>query len=218
MRAVLCDLDGLLVDTEPLYRRAYQAAGAEQGLAITDAVYAAFVGRSNAECEVLLAARFGGAFDAPRFRASWPRHLAREIEGPGVPLKPGALELIELLERRAALRAVVSSSHRRDVERCLAAHGLVERFQRIVTGDEVERSKPAPDIYLRTAALLEVPPGECLALEDSNAGVAAAAAAGMMGIQVPDLEPSSAASMARVLALCASLYEALPHLERLLTD
>jgi beta-phosphoglucomutase-like phosphatase (HAD superfamily) len=97
----------------------------------------------------------------------------------------------------------------------LGQAALLPRFHAIVGGDEVRAGKPAPDIYVEAARRLEVAPGDCVALEDSDPGVRAALAAGMTVLMVPDLVPPSAALMAAGPLVMASLHEARAHLAAL---
>ena len=193
--AVLCDLDGLLVDSEALYRAAFARAAAEQGAALDDAFYGELVGRSNDEAEALVAARFGPAFERQRFARAWREHWDERL--PTLVAKPGAHELLALFAERAIPCAVASSSERAVVERSLAAAGL-PAFAVIAAGDEVERAKPAPDVFLLAASRLGARPAACLVLEDSPAGLRAARAAGMSAILVPDLAPPPHATTAPV--------------------
>jgi HAD superfamily hydrolase (TIGR01509 family) len=104
-----------------------------------------------------------------------------------IPVKGGAAELFDQLDRRALGRVVATSTRRSRAEPKLAAVGLLPRVHGMVCGDEVVRGKPAPDIYFAAAARLGMPIEHCLVLEDSNAGVRGALAAGARVVMVPDL-------------------------------
>src|SRR5690606_8655070 len=105
----------------------------------------------------------------------------------GVPVKPGARELIEGLRARSIPTAIATSSRRPHASHHLAAAGLLDLFETVVTRDDVLHPKPHPEPYLTAARRLGSDPRQCLALEDSNAGVLAAHAAGMQTVMVPDL-------------------------------
>ena len=110
-----------------------------------------------------------------------------------IPLKSGAEELLQDLKRGGIPMAVATSTPNPRATHMLRNSGMLQAFDVVVAGDQVQRGKPLPDIYLRAAELLGVPPERCLALEDSENGVRSALAAGMTVIQVPDLvEPSDA--------------------------
>ncbi|MCB0080968.1 MAG: HAD family phosphatase, partial [Caldilineaceae bacterium] len=115
--------------------------------------------------------------------------------------------LLDLLDTQQIPKAVATSSARAEARYTLANAGLLERFSIVVTGDQVERGKPAPDIFLLTAAQLGVPPSSCLVLEDSEAGVYAATAAGMCTFMVPDLIPPQPETAKRAFQVVESLAD-----------
>ena len=143
--------------------------------------------------------------DYPQFRVRrrqlWEQHV-REV---GVAKKAGLEELLTQLEEDGTRKAVATSSSRPDAMLCLGA--LARRFNAIVTGDEVERGKPAPDVFLLAAQRLALSPEHCLVLEDSEAGALGALAACMTVILVPDLRQPSDGLSARVSLVCSSLSD-----------
>jgi HAD superfamily hydrolase (TIGR01509 family) len=209
---VVFDMDGLMLDTEVIYKTAWQAASAELGYVIDDALWTRFVGRPNADCERDLLARFGTAYPLDRFRGRWPALWKAEAAASGIQRKAGLLDLLAFLERRRVPIAVATSTEADDAAFCLDAAGLAERFAVIVTGDQVARGKPAPDIYLEAARRLEVDPEQCVALEDSEAGILAAHQAGMLPLLIPDGAPPSPVATSAAFRVLSSLSEA----ERLL--
>jgi HAD superfamily hydrolase (TIGR01509 family) len=211
-RAVVFDLDGLLLDSEAVFRRAWQAAIREFGHEIDDAYYATLIGRGVSVSEGLVATRF--AIDAASFRSAWRSRHRAIIDGEGVPPRPGAIALLDRLAERRVPFAIATSSIRADAEHALG--GRIARFPVVITGDQVRRGKPDPEIYLTAAAALGVAPGACIGLEDSNPGLAAAHAAGMAALMVPDLSPPTAASRATAHGIYPSLVEARVEVERLL--
>jgi beta-phosphoglucomutase-like phosphatase (HAD superfamily) len=196
VRAVVFDMDGLMLDTEPIYKVAWQTASAALGYELDDAFYASFVGRPNVECERDLLERFGSGFPLDRFRTGWPPLWRAEAATRGITKKAGLLELLAFLETQGVAVAVATSTEADDAAFTLGAAGLDGRFRVLVTGDEVARGKPAPDIYLEAARRLNVNPEECVALEDSEAGILAARRAGMVALLVPDGSPSIIAANA----------------------
>jgi HAD superfamily hydrolase (TIGR01509 family) len=188
--AVIFDMDGLLFDTEALWQEALLSAASEGGHEIPDEVYNKSIGVRRSQCKELFLSHLGESFDFARFHANWRRHFWRVAEG-RLSLKPGVLELLETLDQLRLPRAIATSSSRTTVERHLAAHGLMDRFDEIVCRGDYENGKPAPDPFLKAAERLGIEPGLCLALEDSHVGVKSASAAGMMTVMVPDLlEPT----------------------------
>jgi HAD superfamily hydrolase (TIGR01509 family) len=189
IRAVIFDMDGLLLDTEPLYRAAWQKASAKFGRELTDAIYTRLAGRNRADAERMLAAEFGEEFPIEIFKVEARKREEAEFSERPIPTKPGVNELLTLLETRDIPRAVATSSERERAVRWLAGAGLLDRFGAVATGDEVVHGKPAPDIYLLAAKRLGVASAYCLVLEDAEPGIRAARAAGMTVYHVPDMIP-----------------------------
>lgn len=188
--AVVFDMDGLLFDTEALYRDAIMAAAQEGGHEMTPALFRSLLGQPWPVNRALLLDHYGATFAIEGFRATWMRHFERLV-GPRVPLKPGAAELLGTLDALGLPRAIATSSRPESVERHLTAHDLASRFHAVVAHGDYVTGKPAPDPFLRAAEQLGVEPRSCLALEDSHNGVRSACAAGMMTVMVPDLlEPT----------------------------
>jgi HAD superfamily hydrolase (TIGR01509 family) len=184
--AVIFDMDGLLFDSETLYQEAVLLAATEHGCEVAADFFARTVGLPWTQSRALLISQFGDGFAVDEFQAAWVRHFW-VIAETRLALKPGAVELLDLLDRLRLPRAIATSSSRTTVERHLSAHGLLDRFDAIVAHGDYDTGKPAPDPFLRAAERLGADPARCLALEDSHNGVRAAAAAGMMTIMVPDL-------------------------------
>ncbi len=183
------DMDGLLFDTEALYRDAARAAAVAVGRSLPDAVFASLVGGSEADNRARLLGHFGADFAVDAFEADWMRLYALRA-GAGPALKPGVRALLGLLDEIGLPRAIATSSSHDAVRRNLAAHDLSGRFDAVVARGDYARGKPAPDPFLRAAERLGVAAAGCVALEDSPHGVRAAAAAGMTVVMVPDLVPA----------------------------
>ena len=206
--AVVLDMDGLMLDTEPIYKSAWQQASAELGFDLDDQWYSRLIGRPTPDCERELMHRFGSGFPMSRFRARWPELWRSTVNARGIPTKAGLLEFLSFVEEHALLSAVATSSDGAYTELSLQSAGLVGRFDAIVTGDQIKRGKPAPDIYVKAAGRLGLNPAECVALEDSDAGVLAASAAGMVTLCIPDLKPPSEAAVHAASCVLGSLDEA----------
>ncbi len=205
--AVIFDMDGLMVDTEPLYQRAWQQAASEVGYELGDDLYAQFVGRPTGACETLLMAGLGPAFPLERFRERWPALWRSEVNRSGVRAMPGLWEVLSFVDDQKLPAAVATSSEAEFADMTLRQAALSHRFSAIVTGDQVGRGKPAPDIYLEAARRLGVPPSACVALEDSEAGIQAVQRAGMAGLLVPHGRPSTTA-VQEAFRVVATLHEA----------
>jgi len=205
MQAVIFDVDGLLLDSEAVYRQSWTEAAANQRFVLTHQRYATFIGQRIPWCEEQLAGLAGGDFDLGAFRAAW-RVRWREIARQGVAPKPGARELVAALRAHRIPCAVATSSARPEAELSLAA--WMADFDAVVTGDQVVNGKPAPDIYLLAAKRLGIDPLRCLAMEDSANGARAALGAGMTVIIVPDLVEPPEEVASRALCVLPSLVAA----------
>ena len=207
VEAALFDMDGLLIDSEAVYIRAYQDAAVEFGTEISMTLCHAMVGVPRRECEEMIQAHFGPAFDVPAFQLCFRRHTERHMEE-RVPVKPGAPELLAFLGDRGIKLGVATSAQRPSVERYLGRAGLLDRFGAIATRADIERPKPHPDVYLEAARRLGVDPTRCLAFEDSNIGLEAAHAAGMMAFMVPDILQPTPETRARAVRVLPDLHAA----------
>ena len=207
--AVLLDMDGTLLDTEKVYLESLIAALGACGY--TDDILTlghSMVGMPASDCEAMLRDRYGEHFPLADLNAAFSTRRD-EIFQAGIPLKSGAVELLDALRGHGYPMAIVTSSSRRTAEEHLTLAGIRGRFQAVLTRDDVARGKPSPDLYLLAAKQLGFAPACCLAIEDSNPGVAAAHAAGAITIMVPDFVPPTAASHARCAAVLPDLGAAL---------
>jgi HAD superfamily hydrolase (TIGR01509 family) len=208
-------MDGLMLDTEQLYKRAWQTAAAELGYRLDDRFYLTLIGRTNAAGERALAARFGPDFPLDRFRARWAALWQAAVAASGIPLKPGLREILDWLAEQRLPVAVATSSDRDYAAFSLRMAGLdAGRFAHVVSGEQVAHGKPAPDIYFEAARRLGVAPAACVAIEDSEAGIVAARAAGMVPIMVPDLKAPSGAARRAAWCVVGSLHAVIPLLQR----
>jgi HAD superfamily hydrolase (TIGR01509 family) len=195
MTAVIFDCDGTLVDSEPLARLAWERALAPYGYALTDADAEACVGLPYPRVHEYFAARVKLPGAEP-FWSEFSGELFTLIDSELMPFDD-AVEAARELRARGVPVAVASSSPRERLERTLGRAGLLDAFDVVVAGDEVEHGKPAPDMFLLAAARLGVRPATCIVIEDSPPGVQAGRAAGMFTLavcRVPGTEASLAAA------------------------
>jgi beta-phosphoglucomutase-like phosphatase (HAD superfamily)/ADP-ribose pyrophosphatase YjhB (NUDIX family) len=205
--AIVLDMDGLMLDTEPLYKAAWQQAARELGYNLDDRSSLRMVGRPTQDCYRELEGLFGADFPLASFRARWAALWQREAEK-GVPVKAGLFEFLAFACDAGLALAVATSSDSAYTDMTLRQAGLMGRFSVVVTGDQVACGKPAPDIYLEAARQLDVPPSRCVALEDSDVGIVAAQRAGMVPLLVPDLKAPSDEAVAAAFQVLRSLDEA----------
>jgi HAD superfamily hydrolase (TIGR01509 family) len=205
IRAVVFDMDGLLVDTEALIRDISMELAEARGVSFPLEVFQQMVGLPNAASEAIARAHFGPDFP---LEALWADvnvrlHAACEV---GVTLKAGVVELLDHLDAAAIPRAICTSSSHASVQRTLGPSGILPRFDAVVAAGDYPRGKPNPDPFLTAAERLGVAPALCLALEDSHNGVRAAHAAGMMTVMVPDLLEPTDEMREKCLAIAESLH------------
>jgi HAD superfamily hydrolase (TIGR01509 family) len=203
--AVIFDMDGLMLDTEPVYRMAWQRASAECGYAISDELHLRLLGLKTEDAEQVLRQEFGAGFSVDAFRTLCSEHEPAAFRDYGLRKKSGLDELLALLNARRISKAVATSASRDRALSLLSTTAVLGQFDVVVTGDEVARGKPSPDLFLLAARRLETANSSCLVLEDAEAGVLAAHAAGMQVFVVPDLKQPSA----DVVKLAAGVFESL---------
>ena len=183
--AVIFDNDGLLLDTEDAWTRAEETLFARRGRVFTHDHKRSLLGSAGAVAARKLEAMLELEGAGERLMDELQKLVMEEALA-GVAPRPGALDLIERLRAAGVPIAVASNSRREFVERTLGSAGLLDgRFNAVVSAEDVAHPKPAPDIYLEAARRLGAEPSNCVALEDSPTGVAAAVAAGMQAIGVP---------------------------------
>jgi HAD superfamily hydrolase (TIGR01509 family) len=184
-QAVIFDNDGLLLDTEDAWTRAEETLFARRGRTFTLEHKRSLIGSAGADAARKLEAMLDLPGEGEALMEEM-HELVMEVALAGVELRPGALDLLERLRGAGVPIAVASNSRREFVERTLGSAGLLDgRFQAVISAEDVEHPKPAPDIYLEACRRLSAEPSQCSALEDSPTGVAAAIAAGIYTIGVP---------------------------------
>jgi HAD superfamily hydrolase (TIGR01509 family) len=204
-QAIIFDLDGLIVDTEVVYRMAWQQSATDLGYCMSDDLYSSFVGRRTVDCKAIFVEFYGSNFPLSDFLVRSDQLYQEHAKRYGISTKPGLYELLDFLDARHLPKVVATSTERINALFCLG--GLANRFTLIVTGDDVAQGKPAPDIFLLAATRLQLAPRQCLVLEDADAGVQAAHTAGIPVIIVPDLNLPSAQIAAKAACVCSSLHE-----------
>ena len=207
IKAVIFDMDGLLLDTETLSFESFIATAARYDLDVGIDDYRDMIGLNAATGIDILRAMLPQHLDAVAFKNEW-LDVYRQLLLDDVPVKAGAHAFLASLHEMDMPRAVATSSSGQKARAILQKTGLMSYIQYVTGGDEVPTGKPAPDVYLDAAHKLGIGTGDCLALEDSNNGTTAALAAGMKVIQIPDLAPSNRLPNPPDFQICTSLAEA----------
>ncbi len=216
--AFIFDMDGLLFDTERLFLEQTDKVEEELGYLIPHELHMDAIGRPFPDVKKIFLARLGEDFPMDDFLKKTKALMYAYIEKKGIPVKPGARELLEELKKRGLTTAVASSSYQWMIDRNLTASGLRRFFDLEVGGEQVINGKPSPDIFLLTAKLAGVEPGSCVVLEDSNNGIRAAYAAGMRPVMVPDIKPPEEDVKAMLFLQCADLCEVRERLDEILEE
>ncbi len=187
---ILFDMDGVLINSEPLHFREWQMTLAPYGITMEFEPYKRCIGMSAAGLRDLFREMYGIDLsgEGGKFVEEFHRNMEILEEAEGVPLTPGALETVKALRERGCRMAVASSSPMKAIVRCMNGAGFSPYMDLLFSGEAVAHSKPAPDTFLAAAEALGVRPDQCVVVEDSHNGVLAAKAAGMycVGFVNPD--------------------------------
>ncbi len=183
IEAVIFDMDGVLLDSEPLHLDAINTVLATEGHHLSREQNEFYLGTTLLYTWTDMHARFGLRRELAHYLGVYDAEVLRRLSEPLQP-NPGVRALILLLQARGIRLAVASSSQRTWIDATLASLGVADALKVVVSGDSVTHGKPAPDIFLRAAEMLSVEPSRCLVIEDSPFGVLAAPRAGMRVVAV----------------------------------
>jgi HAD superfamily hydrolase (TIGR01509 family) len=209
IKAVVFDMDGVLIDSEPVWERVRRKFVADRGGRWPEDAQDRMMGMSTAEWSAYLSSDFSVRLPAAQVAEQVIAAMAAEYQA-HLPLLPGAVDAVRALSARWPL-AVASSAPRSLIEAVLDASGLRRAFAAAVSSEEVARGKPAPDVYLEATVRLGVPASACAAVEDSSNGLRSAAAAGLTVIAVPRPEyPPAAEALDHARLVLDSLTQLTP--------
>jgi len=201
--AVVFDLDGVLLDSETRWNEAKEALVREAGGRWRDDAPTQMMGMSSPEWVAYLRDSLGVPMDAEAINRDVVRRMEEGYRRE-LPLLPGAGDVVRALAGRWPL-GLASSSNREIIDLALELAGLSGAFRATVSSEEVDRGKPAPDVYVEAARRLGVDPGRCVAIEDSSNGLRAGAAAGMTVIAVPNPHYPPAPEALRLAAVTVAV-------------
>ena len=207
VKGVLFDMDGVVLDTEKLYCRFWREAAMALGYPMT--VEQALGMRSlNAQAgQAKLESYFGPGVSREEMKNKRIELMDAYVNVHGVDPKPGISELLDELKRRGIRTAITTSSPMDRVRRYLKPLGLLDQFDCLCSGHDVPHGKPEPDIYLHGAASVGLEPSECIAIEDSHAGVLSASRAGCLTVLIPDLDEPALQTLEPLYACCERLTD-----------
>ncbi len=191
LQGVVFDVDGVLFDTERLSQRVWAEVSQTFHCPQAAEHFLEFIGRSRRDDMAHILELLGLDFPVEAFFQACSQRTQAHIEEEGVPLKPGVFEILTFLTQRRLPMALATSTYLERTRRRLELAGLGPFFQAVVTGDQVKRGKPDPEIYLTACGRLGLDPARTLAVEDSANGIRSAHAAGMQVVMIPDLIPPS---------------------------
>lgn len=187
VEGIVFDMDGLLFDSERIVQRSWNMTGEELGIGtIGDHIYNT-LGMNVKSRTAYFKEVYGQEFPMDEFNVSTRKNFQNIEDREGVPLKPGAIELLEYAKKQGYKLGVATSSRREHATRLLKNGNIYHYFDGVVFGDMVSNTKPDPEIYLLACELIGVKPESAVALEDSPLGIRAAHAAGMYPIMIPDM-------------------------------
>ena len=189
MKAVVFDMDGVLFDTERVCMESWVKVAESRGMQGMKEVFPLCIGRNNADDELIIKEHYGAGFDYQGFRQEASDEFWRMIREQGLPQKKGVKELLSFLREDGWKIGLASSTKRASIQNHLENAGILDYFSFIIGGEEIEHSKPEPEIYLKACEGLGAVPEETYAIEDSHNGIRSASRAGMMPVMVPDMLP-----------------------------
>ena len=212
-KAVIFDMDGVIFDTEKVYLDIWTEVFEKYGYKMTKELYVTVMGTGRKNVIKTFLENFGDDLPIEKMYEEKDNQLFYRIENQGIPLKEGVKELFSMLKEKDYKIALATSAKKERVEKQIKDKWLKESFDAIVCGDDVEKGKPSPDIFLKAAKEIDVEPENCFVVEDSPAGIKAAFSGGMKGIHVEDLKVADE----EILKYCQKNFKNLQEIKKYLS-
>ena len=207
IKAVIFDMDGILIDTERISFNAFKEVLSGYNYEMSEEFYLTMIGRNLKSIKEIMIGEYGSDFPFDEIYNKKVERAVGTIERDGVIVKPGVHELIDYLKDENYKIAVATSTRKQRAHYLLEQINIIDKVDYIICGDQVENSKPNPEIFLKAAKGLDVEPEKCVVIEDSDAGIMAAVRAGMKGINVPDMKKPDENMKKAAFKICESLIE-----------
>lgn len=207
VKLAIFDMDGLMLDTEEIYINIALQVAQDKHYSITKDLIEKTIGLNSIASRQIFRETLGENFPIEDFEALLREKYMYKIINEEVRKKDGIMELLDYLDRENILKAVATSTSRYNAEILLKNSGLMNRFDYVVCGDEVNKSKPAPDIYLKVCEDLRVSIEDAIVFEDSLNGLKSAFSAGIRCIVVPDKVDIPKEERKMAYRICNSLFE-----------
>lgn len=189
-KAVVFDMDGVIFDSERAVMQCWKEVASRHNIPDIEKAILACTGTTMVRTREIMLNLYGADFPYDEYARESSAIFHSRYDGGRLPMKPGVKELLTFLKEHDKKIALASSTRQQVVTDELRDAGVIEYFDRIICGDMVSRSKPAPDIFLKACEELNVSPSDSYAIEDSYNGIRAAHAGGLHPIMVPDLLPA----------------------------
>ena len=213
VEAIIFDMDGVLIDTERISFQSYQKVFEEYEYERDEKVFLKFIGRNVDSIKAIIKEEYGEDFPVDIVHEKKSKLAVQTIDKNGVIIKPGVHELLEYLNNENYKIAVATSTRRERALQLLEKAKIKDKVNYVICGDEVEISKPNPEIFLKAAKGLQVNPEKCIVIEDSDAGIKAAHAANMIGIHVPDMKFLDDDVKELAFKICENLFDVRNYLQ-----
>ena len=215
LQLVIFDMDGLMIDTEPVSKEGWRLALSHYGYEMTDEFFSQLLGRSLITAQNLTKSYFGDDADFDAIYNKRCEYRDAHVEKYGISIKKGLLQILNIIDELGIKKCIATSTDRSGMDWKLKGLNLIERFDGFITGDMVKEVKPNPEIFIKAAQFFGTDPSACIVIEDSPSGVAAGYAAGMKVIMVPDMAKPGDADENHIYAICADLEEVAEVISRL---